>query len=118
MDYEDIQNRIISFPLPEKNYFQIMAVKDGLVYSREPIKGALHHWYWEKHPSDEALERFDFRTQKTEHIARKVVSFKISMNGKSLVYRTENKLFLKSDIFDDNGYDSTKKNLQKVKATG
>ena len=116
VDYEDIQNRIISFPLPEKNYFQIMAVKDGLVYSREPIKGALHHWYWEKHPSDEALERFDFKTQKTEHIARKVVSFKISMNGKSLVYRTENKLFLKSDIFDDNGYDSDEKESSKSKS--
>lgn len=106
VDYENIQKRIISFPLPEKNYFQIAAVKDGIVYSREPIKGALHHWYWEKHPSDEALEMYDFHTQKTEHIAKKVVNFKISMNGKSLVYRTENSLYLKADIFDDSGYDS------------
>lgn len=104
IDIEGIQNRIISFPLPEKNYFQIAAVKDGLVYSREPIKGSLHHSYWEQHPSDEALERFDFHTQKVEHITKKVVNFKISMNGKTLVYRTENKLFLMSD-FSDERYD-------------
>jgi tricorn protease len=116
IDFEDIQNRIISFPLPEKNYFQIQAVKDGLVYSREPIKGALHHWYWEKHPSDEALERFDFNTQKTEQIAKKVESFKISMNGKSLVYRTLNRLFLKADIFDDSDNDSDHRDHIKSKS--
>ncbi|MCY7362008.1 MAG: peptidase, partial [Ignavibacteria bacterium] len=106
VDYDNIQERIISFPLPEKNYFQIQAVKDGIVYSREPIKGALHHWYWEKHPSDEALERFDFNTQKTENIAKKVESFKISADGKSLIYRTENKLFLKADIFEENEFEN------------
>ena len=57
IDLSGIEERVISFPLPEKNYFQIAAVKDGLLYSREPIKGALHHWYWEKHPSDESLEK-------------------------------------------------------------
>lgn len=98
IDLEDIQNRIIAFPLPEKNYIQIEAVKDGLVYSREPRKGSLHHYYWEKQPSDEALERFDFHTQKIEHITKKVSNFKISMNGKALVYRTENKLFLMPDL--------------------
>ncbi len=101
IDFDGIQERIFSFPLPEKNYFQIAAVKDGLVCSREPIKGSLHHWYWEKHPSDEALDRFDFNTQKVEHIAKKVMSFRVSMNGKTLVYRHLNNLFLKSDMFED-----------------
>ncbi len=101
VDLDGIKERIFSFPLPEKSYFQIAAVKDGLVCSREPIKGSLHHWYWEKHPSDEALDRFDFNTQKVEHIAKKVVSFRVSMNGKSLVYRHQNSLYLKSDIFED-----------------
>lgn len=116
VDYENISDRIISFPLPEKNYLQIQAVKDGLVFSREPVKGALHHWYFEKHSSDEKLELFDFNTQKSERIADKVVSFKVSMNGKSLVYRSENKLFLKSDIFEENGYDSHHKDHSKSKS--
>lgn len=103
IDFDGIAKRIYSFPLPEKNYFQIAAVKDGLVCSREPIKGSLHHWYWEKHPSDEALDRFDFNTQKVEHIARRVMNFRVSMNGKSLVYRHQNSLYVKADIFDENG---------------
>lgn len=98
IDFDGITERIISFPLPEKNYFQIAAVKDGLLYSREPIKGALHHWYWEQHPSDEALEFFDFKTQKSEHITKKIKSFKVSMNGKNLIYRQEDKLFIDSKI--------------------
>ena len=106
VDYENIEDRVISFPLPEKNYLQIAAVKDGLVFSRKPIKGALHHWYFEKNSSDEKLELFDFNTQKPERIADKVTSFKISMNGKSLIYRAENKLFVKADLFEENGYDN------------
>lgn len=103
IDFDGIHERIFSFPLPEKNYFQIAAVKDGLVCSREPINGSLHHWFWEKHPSDEALDRFDFNTQKVESIAKKVVSFRVSMNGKSLVYRHLNSLYLKADIFEEAG---------------
>ncbi|HMS33278.1 MAG TPA: S41 family peptidase [Ignavibacteria bacterium] len=101
IDLDGIQERIISFPIPEKNYFQIAAVKDGLLYSREPVKGALHHWYWEKHPSDESLERFDFNTQKSETITKKVSNFKVGMNCKTLVYRTENKLFLSTNLFEE-----------------
>lgn len=102
IDFEGITERIISFPLPEKNYFQIAAVKDGLLYSREPIKGALEHWYWEKHPSDEALEMFDFKTQKIEQITKKIKSFKVSMNGKNLIYRQEDKLFIDSKVLKQN----------------
>jgi tricorn protease len=101
VDIDGIQERIIAFPLPEKNYCQIAAVKDGLVYSKEPVKGALHHWYWEKQPSDESLERFDFNTQKSETITKKVSNFKVGMNCKTLIYRTENKLYLTSNLFEE-----------------
>jgi tricorn protease len=102
IDFEGIQDRIISFPLPEKNYFQIAAVKDGLLYSREPIKGALNHLYWEKHPSDESLERFDFNSQKSETVAKKVGHFKVGADGKTLVYRTNQKLYLSHNLFEEN----------------
>lgn len=98
VDFDGIKERIIAFPLPEKNYFQIAAVRDGLLYSREPFKGAIHHWYWEKHPSDEALELFDFRTQKSEHITKMIKSFKVSMDCSVLIYRQEDKLFVNSEI--------------------
>lgn len=104
IEVEGIEDRIIAFPLPEKNYFQIAAVKDGLVYSREPVKGALHHSFWEVHPSDESLDKFDFTTQKTEQIASKVANFKIAMNGKALMYRHDNKLFLMCDMFEENDF--------------
>lgn len=101
IEIDGIENRIISFPLPEKSYVQIAAVKDGIVYSREPVKGSLEHRFWEKHAADEALERFDFHTQKKEHLAKKVDSFKISLNGKSIIYRAENRLFLMPDLFEE-----------------
>jgi tricorn protease len=101
VDIDGIQERIIAFPIPEKNYFQIAAVKDGLIYSREAGKGSLHHWYWDAHPSDESLERFDFNTQKTESITKKVSNFKVGMNGRTLIYRAGKKLYLSSDLFEE-----------------
>ncbi|MEO8445957.1 MAG: S41 family peptidase, partial [bacterium] len=103
VDIEGIRNRIISFPLPEKNYTQIAAVKDGLIYYREPVQGSINQEFKDKQPVDEALEKFDFETQKIEPIAKKASSFKISMNGKVLIYRLDNKLFLMSDISMDRG---------------
>ncbi len=101
VDLEGIQERIISFPLPEKSYVQLAAVKDGVVFSKEPNKGALTHRYWDKNSNDESLERFDFNIQKSEIISKKVSSFKVGMNGRTLVYRTENKLYLASDLFEE-----------------
>jgi len=105
IDLDEIDQRIISFPLPEKNYFQIAAVKDGLLYSREPIKGALHHWYWDEHPSDESLDLFDFHTQKNEHVAKKIKSFRVSMDGSTLIYRQEKKLYINSKVLAEKHHD-------------
>ncbi|MDQ3020456.1 MAG: S41 family peptidase [Bacteroidota bacterium] len=101
VDIEGIQNRIVAFPLPEKSYAQITAVKDGLLYSRESIKGSLPHSHWDKYPSDEVLERFDFNTQKSEPITNKITNFKVALNGKTLVYRNKNKLYLSSNLFEE-----------------
>ncbi|MBK9331463.1 MAG: PD40 domain-containing protein [Ignavibacteria bacterium] len=109
IDLDGIYERIISFPLPEKNYFQITAVKDGLLYSREPIKGSLHHWYWEQHPSDESLDLFNFTNQKNEHVAKNIKSFKVSMDGSTVIYRQDNNLYINSNILSDySDHDSEK----------
>ncbi|MBK8981657.1 MAG: PDZ domain-containing protein [Ignavibacteria bacterium] len=109
IDLDGIEERIISFPLPEKNYFQITAVKDGLLYSREPIKGSLHHWYWEQHPSDESLDLYNFTNQKNEHVAKNIKSFKVSMDGSTVVYRQDNKLYINSTVLSDySDHDSEK----------
>ena len=46
--------------------------------------------------------RFDFNTQKSETITKKVSSFKVGMNGKALIYRTGNKLYFTSNLFEEN----------------
>jgi len=101
IDTEGIQERIISFPLPEKSYVKIASVRDGLVFSKEPNKGALNHRYWEKGSNTESIERFDFNTQKSEIITKKASNFKVGMNGKTLIYRKEKKLYLASDLFEE-----------------
>ncbi len=101
IDIEGIKDRIIAFPLPEKNYTQITAVKDGLLLSREAVKGSMPHSFWDKHSADDALERFDFNTQKSVPITNKVTSFKIALNGKTLIYRSKNRLYLSSNLFEE-----------------
>ena len=102
IDLDGINDRIFSFPVPEAQYLQLEGIKDGILISRRPIKGALERAPWDSSP-DVTLEKFDFFKQKTEQVAKEISNFKISMNGKTLLYRSKDRLFLKAELMEDMG---------------
>lgn len=104
IDLENIQDRIIEFPLEEALYLQIVGIKDGVLLSQRPVKGALDREPWDSSP-DGVLEKFSFFTQNKENVAKDISSFKMSLDGKTLVYRSKNKLFLKPDLTEDHDAD-------------
>jgi len=100
VDIENIEDRIIEFPVEEAQYLQIAGIKDGVLLSHRPIKGALDREPWNTSP-DGILEKFNFFTQNKEQVAKEVSNFKMSSDGKTLLYRSKDKLFLKSDLAED-----------------
>lgn len=100
IDLDNIENRISEFPIGEAQYLQIEGIRDGILMSRRPIKGALERAPWDS-SSDVTLEKFDFFSQKTDQTAKDISGFKISLDGKTLLYRSKDKLFLKAELMMD-----------------
>ncbi|MES2962760.1 MAG: S41 family peptidase, partial [Bdellovibrionota bacterium] len=94
IDFDGIQNRIAAFPLPDGRYLQIAATKEKLFFTRQPIRGTLNadNWTSTEPTSDISLETFDLETEKTETLVNNIASFRLSKDGKFLMYRNGNSL--------------------------
>jgi tricorn protease len=82
IDFDNISQRILALPVPEKNYSQLMAGKEGILYLVEaPIV--------ELNPGPPALivHKFDFKTRKDEPVLEGVTTFKLSENGEKMLFR-------------------------------
>ncbi|MEO6694151.1 MAG: S41 family peptidase [Ignavibacteria bacterium] len=112
VDMENIEDRIIEFPVPEAQYLQIAGIRNGILLSQRPIKGALEREPWDS-SADGILEKFSYFSQGKEKIAKEVSNFKMSLDGKSLLYRSKNKLFLKSDLTEDADHDHNESDTKK-----
>ena len=93
IDFDGIADRIVAFPLPDGRYGQIAATKDKVFFTRLPIKGSLQRDFYSSEPvADASLEMFDPETQRTETIVNNITGFRLSQDGKYLVYRAGNSL--------------------------
>ncbi|OQY26609.1 MAG: peptidase [Candidatus Cloacimonetes bacterium 4572_55] len=95
IDLENIQDRVVEFPVSEGIYHQIRGVKDKAVYTVFPIKGS-----FDDNPidlddesgADGCLMMYDFEEQKESTIVEGVANFKFSRHSKTLIYRAGNQL--------------------------
>lgn len=75
---KNLRNRIIALPIPSGKYRQINGDVEGkLLYSQN---GKLH--------------TFDFKKKESEEIGNKIYGFKISADGKKIMYRSEGKYYI------------------------
>ncbi len=82
IDFEKITQRILSLPIPARNYTEIQPGKEGTIFvvegpAVEPLGG----------PSTFAAYRFDLKTRKTDKVVENILSFHISANGEKMLYR-------------------------------
>lgn len=91
IDFDGIQNRILSFPVPIGNYGQIWGIIDKALFTNYPIQGSLEDENVES-GSKGTLLAYDFEDYKTEDLINGVSSFKVSRDRKTLMYRTGRKL--------------------------
>jgi tricorn protease len=94
IDLEGIQRRIVAFPAPEGKYRQILGIHDDMVlYSRAPAEGALGSGFLpDVPPAVGTVYSYDFQQQKEELLIRRVSSFALSRDGRTLAYRARNRL--------------------------
>jgi tricorn protease len=106
IDLENIQNRIIAFPVSEGRYQQIKGAKDKVYFTSSPIEGSLNR-NWRNTDSEvgsAALEMYDLVERKKEFIVNGLNSFDLSRDRKQLIYRSgKNLRVLKVGDKPDNG---------------
>jgi tricorn protease len=93
IDLENIQERIVAFQY-RRRYGRILGTQDGKVlYSRYPLRSALDQaWYSNAPQADGALLSYNFEEQKEETLYTDVTSFKLSADGRTILYRSGNSL--------------------------
>ena len=85
IDFEKIGQRTLALPLPPRNYRELIAGKDGVLFVVEgstvsPLNG----------PETMNASRFDLKTRKTEPIVQNVGFVAFSENGEKILYRQGN----------------------------
>ncbi len=81
IDFEKIQQRIISVPVPARAYTDLRAGKAGVIYLIESSDGGRGFG------GGGTLSKFDLKTRKTEKLAENVASFDLSANGEKMLLR-------------------------------
>jgi tricorn protease len=92
IDLADIGNRILSLPIPSRNYIDLSVGKSGVLFLAEglPVGRASS----DSGPPIRALWRFTTEKRQTEEMLSGLSAFKVSFDGEKLFYAREDKWFL------------------------
>ena len=108
IDVEGLEARIVEFPTSEGLYGRVLGIAKGKVlYSRYPIEGALNQSWLPDEPSAKGtLLVYDFQEQKEDTLISSLGDFRVSRDGKTLIYRAGYRLrVLKAGEKPDNHSD-------------
>ena len=91
IDFEGLSQRIIALPLPEKNYGQLTAGKEGILYVLEGPQVVDGRG---EGGGKSALQRFDLKTRKTEKILEGVDEFHLAAKGEKMLWKAGTSWFI------------------------
>ena len=91
IDLDGISQRVVAFPYPRGRYGQIAGIEGKVIFTSFPGEDAV--------PSDDSENRprgtlhvYDFKEQKKDTLVSGIEGFRLSGDGKTLVYVTRNRL--------------------------
>lgn len=90
IDLDGICDRTLALPVPEDRYVGIAATADKLLLAAVPVEGSIPSR--SRSGPRKRIASFDFKTQKLEVILRKVSSFRLAADHKTLIYRSGERL--------------------------
>jgi tricorn protease len=92
IDFDNVSQRILSLPIPQRNYSSLIAGKAGMLYLVEaPVVDPLGG----EGPPAQTLHRFDLKTRKTDKLLDGVTALSLSFNGEKVLYRQADKWFIR-----------------------
>ncbi|SDO87908.1 tricorn protease [Streptomyces sp. cf386] len=94
IDLEGLADRIVPFPVEAARYTNLRAAKDGVLWLRHPVRGALgasRATPDDPEPKTE-LERYDLLQRRVEHLADDADHFEVSGDGKRVLLWTDSRL--------------------------
>ncbi len=81
VDLDNIGGRIVSLPIPARDYFGLLTGKPGVIYVVEgPSRG--------RFATGSIIQKFDLKTRKLEKVAEDVRAFDLSANGEKMMIQT------------------------------
>jgi len=81
VDLAAAMQRIVSLPIPARNYVDLQAGKAGVIYVLEEIPDALRN----QGQGANTLSKFELKTRKVEKLAEGVEAFDVSFNGEKML---------------------------------
>ncbi|MFE5185564.1 S41 family peptidase [Streptomyces sp. NPDC056628] len=94
IDLEGLADRIVPFPVEAARYSHLRAAKDGVLWLRHPVRGALgaaRAGLDDPEPKTE-LERYDLVQRRVEHLADDADHFEVSGDGRRVLLWTDTRL--------------------------
>ena len=82
IDFDNIGQRILALPLPQKNYFAVTPGKEGVLYVQDGPLVTM-----DPGPRQITVNKFDFKTRKTDKILEGASVFALSDNREKILYR-------------------------------
>ena len=83
IELSGLQQRIVAFPIPARNYVNLISGKAGVIYLLEDVSEALRAGRQES----SIVHKFDLKTRKVERLAEHVELFDLSANGEKMLLR-------------------------------
>ncbi|MFC1502547.1 PDZ domain-containing protein [bacterium] len=77
IDLENIDQRIVSVPVPVRNYSDLQSAEEGKLFYREAVQNE----------EGSTLHRFDMKERKTEVFLKGIRGYRISQDGNKLLYQ-------------------------------
>lgn len=89
IDFDNIDQRILSLPIPAQNYLALSVGKSGVLYLTQGEIVDLHDG-----PPKVTIQRFDLKDRKTKKLLDGVSSFALSDDGSAMLYKTGDSWFI------------------------
>jgi len=84
IDIDGIGQRILSLPIPAKNYLNLQAGKSGILFLSEGPMAVLKA---DKENTAQTIQRFDLSKRKIEKVLDEVNDYSVSFDGSKILYR-------------------------------
>jgi tricorn protease len=88
IDFENIDQRVLALPIPARNYRQLSAGKEGILFL---LEGPLVRWEEGPMPPAMTVQKFELKNRKTEKVLDSVRSFVVSFDGEHMLFETPDK---------------------------